>query len=65
MRKEKCPDEYRYITVLFDREDASERRLLAAFQDSFGDRHADTEVAYPPRHLCLHLYPGGALELER
>ena len=65
MHEEEYPNEYRYITVLFDREDLNERKLLAAFQDSFGERYVDSEVAYPPRHLCLHLYPGGALEMAR
>ncbi len=59
MREVEHPEEYRYITVLFDCEDTNGRKLLAAFQDSFGD----TEEAYPPQYLCLHLYPGGALEM--
>ena len=51
------------MTLLFDAEAPNARKVLRAFKDAFGEHHSDIETLYPPRHFCLHLYPGGALEL--
>ena len=53
------------ITLPSDAEAPNARKVLRAFRDAVGERHLDTEVLYLPRHFCLHLLPGGALELAR
>ena len=51
------------LAVLFDRNDAQQRASLRAFRDAFGKRHSDIETLYSSHLICLHLYPGGTLEL--
>ena len=53
------------ITLLFDAKAPNAREALRAFKDEVGERHSDIEVLYPPRYFCLHLFPGGALELAQ
>jgi hypothetical protein len=58
-----CPSGIHRITILFDHEDSQQRELLQAFRDAFGEHHSNTEALCSSRHVCLSLYPGGALEL--
>jgi hypothetical protein len=51
------------ITIIFDCGNRKQRQLLRALQGAFGEHHSEVEALYPPRHFCLQLYPGGALEL--
>ena len=51
------------ITLVLDTEAANAHHVLRSFRDAFGEHHSDIEALDPPRHVCLHLYPGGVLEL--
>ncbi len=52
------------ITIVFDKEDSHEARLLSAFQDAFGDTRARLEQL-DAHHCCLHLRRGGLREVRR
>ena len=53
------------ITLVFDTKAPNTHEMLGAFRETFGEHHSDIEDLYLPHRLCLHLYPGGALELVR
>ena len=59
------PNSIHRITILFDRGDPRQRELVRALRDAFGEHHSDIEALYSSRLVCLHLYPGGAMELAR
>ena len=50
------------IPIVFDASDPEQAEVLRAFQASFGERHILLEDLDPPRHVCLVVFPGGALE---
>ncbi len=52
------------IWVLFDCEDRKQVTRLEGFAQAFGERYWNTEALYGARHLCLHLYQGGACGIE-
>ena len=52
------------ISIVFDKEDSYEARLLSAFRDSFGDAYAIPEDLEAQR-CCLHLRRGGLREVRR
>jgi hypothetical protein len=52
------------ITILFNKEDSHEARLLRAFRDSFGNAYAVPEDLDAQR-CCLHLQRGGLREVRR
>ena len=52
------------ISIVYDKEDFYEARLLRAFRDSFGDAYAVPEDLDVQR-CCLHLRRGGLQEVKR
>ena len=52
------------ISIVFDKEDSHEARLLSALRDSFGDAYAIPEDLDAQR-CCLHLRRGGLREVKR
>lgn len=52
------------ITIVFDKGDSREARLLSAFRDAFGDTYTMLEDL-DAHHCCLHLRRGGLREVRR
>lgn len=52
------------ITIVFDKEDSHEARLLSAFRDAFGNAYTMLEELDAHR-CCLHLRRGGLREVRR
>jgi hypothetical protein len=56
------PRNPRFVTLVFDGEAPNAREVLRTFKNSLGNGYWGAETLDLSHHICLHLYPGGALE---